>query len=257
MAEHLVMRPKDYDLKHVVLPCYVSPKLDGVRAFKSPMSMMFRSGKPIWGVGHIYDMLPRGIIPDGEMLIPGIPFQESAGRIRSHNQTPDAHLYIFDYMNSEAMLKDRYQELLNLKLYTDKIHIIKHTLVHTMKGILAHHQRNLDAGFEGSVVKNPYSTYHFGKSWDWMRLTPVKSVDLKITGVYEGKGKYQGMMGGVVCNFNGIAVRVGTGWDDDQRKEYWADPTLVMHWTIRIEYKELTQRGSLRHPSFDRFRYHK
>jgi len=251
------MQPFDYDAKHLVLPCYISAKFDGVRAYRGKYSMTFRSGKPVWGVEHIYRFLPRGMVPDGELLIPGMIFQESSGLIRSHNSTEEAHYYIFDYMNSILPFDTRYINLLAQKFYSDKIHVIKHTLVHTLSHLLDMHQRNIDAGFEGSVIKTPYHVYQFKQSWDWMRIIPERSVDVVVMSMYEGKGKYIGMMGGVQCEGEGVKVKVGTGFNDSDRAAYWDDPHGLVGKTIRVTYKERTKDGSLRHPSFDRIRVDK
>lgn len=257
MTTHRVMRPYDYDPKHLVLPCYISPKMDGVRGFRGRLGMTFRSGKPIWGVEHIYRYIPATMMLDGEMLIPGMPFQKSAGLIRSHDPTPDAHLYIFDHMNSELTFMSRYARLEDFTFFSNNIHVIKHTLVYTVEDMMTIHNSYIDLGFEGSVIKTPHHLYQLKKSWDWMRIVPEKSIDAKVVSMYEGKGKYIGMLGGVRCEGEGLKVKVGTGFDDFQRVDFWSHPAKILEQTIRIKYKEKTADGSLRHPSFDRIRYHK
>lgn len=250
-----LMRPYDYDEKHLKLPSYISPKFDGVRAFMSSNGMMFRSGHPIFGVVHIRRYSSIGL--DGEMLIPGMPFAESAGLIRSHRNTSDAHFYVFDNAEDPDTFEKRYNRLQRTQYISDQIHVIKHTLVNSIEEMYYIHNKHLSYGFEGSVVKTPDHTYRGMKDWNWMRIVPVKSVDLVVFGIYEGTGKYEGMMGGIECQGEGVYCKVGTGFDDKQRKEFWEIPGRIIGWTVRIKYKERTKDGSLRHPSFDRKRYSK
>ena len=102
--------------------------------------------------------------------------------------------------------------------------------------------------------------------------------------VYEGEGKYEGMAGGVVVDFNGVPVRIGGGFTDQQRAEIWADfkgVSVTYSYTsweeeldemitvtekvkpsgqsvigrlIEVKYHEITPDGSMRHPRFARFR---
>lgn len=51
------------------------------------------------------------------------------------------------------------------------------------------HQRWLDLGFEGSVAKNPASTYHAGKrSREWMKVKPQETTDAIVMGWKMGEG---------------------------------------------------------------------
>jgi len=253
---HRVMRPKDFDIKHLQLPSYMSPKLDGVRAFDDGNRFSFRSGNPIIGVDDLYHYA-GSLGLDGEMLIPGIPFSKSAGLIRSHNPTPDAHLYVFDCTNYIDVFQKRYARLMHTHFYSNRIHIIEHTLVTTIEEVTELYNYYIEKGFEGGVVKSAYHQYQKKESWDWMRMVPVRSIDGVVISIYEGKGKYTGMLGGVVVKGQGVLVRVGTGFDDFQRMDYWNHSAKIMGKMIKVNYKERTKDGSLRHPSFDRIRHTK
>jgi len=252
-----LMQPYDLDESRIVLPCYISPKLDGVRGHDDN-GMFFRSGKPILGVDHIYNAVKDlGIRLDGEMLVPGMSFQKSSGLIRSHNATPDAHFYVFDYYNTSDIFSNRIEVMNQIEVLSTKIHVITHHLVKTLKELYHYHNNYISMGLEGSVIKTPYHIYQFRQSWDWMRIVPLHSVDVVVLSMYEGKGKYVDMMGGVRCEGEGVKVKVGTGFNDSDRALYWHDPHGLVGKTIRVTYKEKTKDGSLRHPAFDRVRQDK
>ena len=121
------------------------------------------------------------------------------------------------------------------------------------------------AGQEGAIVKPLDGVYVKKRSYAWLKIKGEETNDLFITGAFEGTGKYEGMLGGVIVDFNGVAVRVGGGLSEAQRVELWADYQnditpgkgpfhLLLGKMIEVEAHEVTPDGSLRHPRFVRFR---
>lgn len=124
-------------------------------------------------------------------------------------------------------------------------------------------------GLEGAIVKLPDAYYRRDRDYGWMKLKAEESADVRIVGAFEGEGKYVGALGGVVVDFKGVRVRVGSGLSDEQRTEFyqaWRHDTgpgrthyegqvgdLVGR-LCEVVYHEVTPDGSLRHPRFRRFR---
>jgi DNA ligase-1 len=117
---------------------------------------------------------------------------------------------------------------------------------------------------EGVIIKNPQSLWQRKRSIDWMKLKACESVDAVVTGYFLGAGKYEEMLGGLVIDFNGVEVSVGSGFSDDQRRDFlaWAksdqessaSAKKILGRLIEVEYQEVTNDGSLRHPVFVRLR---
>ena len=82
---------------------------------------------------------------------------------------------------------------------------------------------------------------------------------LEVTGYYEGKDKFTGMLGGIIVDFNGVEVRVGGGYTEQQRKDLWEIRDQLLGRIAEVKYMELTNSNppSLRHPIFLRFRDYK
>lgn len=59
--------------------------------------------------------------------------------------------------------------------------------------------------------------------------------------LYEGTGKYKGMLGGVYVEYKGNKVGVGSGWNDEQRQKYWDNPNEILGKTIEIAYQAETK----------------
>lgn len=125
----------------------------------------------------------------------------------------------------------------------------------------------LEMGYEGIVVKKSDSYYNFKKSKDWLKLKPVLDFDGKIDEVIEGTGKYSGMLGAIVVsgqteNGQQFCTKIGSGFDEEQRKEYWNEKDKIIGRTVEFECQELTEPDennifSVRFPIFKCFRLDK
>jgi DNA ligase-1 len=122
---------------------------------------------------------------------------------------------------------------------------------------IAHYTWCRDKGFEGTVLKPFNYPYVQKRSPYWMKLKSIDSLDLKVVDYFEGTGKYRGMLGGIIVDFRGKEVRVGTGISDDQRESWWENRHKLIGHTAEVLYQEITPTDSLRHPRFLRWRHDK
>lgn len=138
---------------------------------------------------------------------------------------------------------------------------------------------------EGAMIKDPKGLYDKKKSYGWMKMKAEETEDLRIVGVFGGKPdtKYESCLGGVIVDRQGVSVRIGGGFSDEERVELWKlwerdaaalgiDPnvgfkgviltgaeisehvTELLARLIEVEFHEVTPDGSLRHPRYVRFR---
>lgn len=118
-------------------------------------------------------------------------------------------------------------------------------------------------GFEGAIAKDMDSTWKDnGKPTYCIKLKRKDSADLKVVGSYPAEvgSKYEGLLGGLHCESvcGRIKVNVGSGFNDDERKEYLHNPPSV----IEVEYDSITEdkktkQESLFLPIYKRPRYDK
>lgn len=100
----------------------------------------------------------------------------------------------------------------------------------------------IELGYEGMIIKAWDSLYTFKKNKTWMKLKAEEPADLKCIGWEEGKGKYTGMIGKLVCQgeVDGkfVTVGVATGMTDADRAK---DPKEYIGKIIEIKYNEPCQ----------------
>jgi DNA ligase-1 len=270
-------------------PQYVEPKLDGVRVLAfvdgvaATVRFFSRSGKEFTSFDHLKEPL-IGIVQrsgftnefvfDAEVV--SGDFNKTVGDVRrGSSQAVDAQLFVFDVLTLEDFKQDgkggvgdpyceRRLELVAMIGETQThspIQLIPSYRVSNVTEIHSVYESVRSRGLEGLIVKDPKALYHRRRNHGWMKIKAEESVDVQIVDAIEGTGKYVGALGALVVDFKGVRVNVGSGFSDEQRKEFWdvyrngacAEFRLV-GCLIEVEYHEVTPDGSLRHPRFKRFR---
>lgn len=103
--------------------------------------------------------------------------------------------------------------------------------------LMKNFKKFLRVGWEGIMIKNIHSVYEFKRSKNLIKMKQMDNLDLTVIELFEGDGKYKGMMGGVYVDYKGYKVGVGSGWTDEQRMTYWKNPNLILGKTIEIAYQ--------------------
>ena len=222
--------------------------------------------------------LVDGFVLDGEVI--GNTFQElmRQARRKTDVQADDSVFNIFDIVPLQdfrrghwnAQLKKRIALLDNMRPvihHLPNVELLPHIMVDldTAAGkdqLERYAKDNVNAGFEGIMIKNMDAPYLCKRSTDWMKWKPTITVDLEVVGVEEGTGRNAGRLGALVCagqdDGKDISVNVGSGFSDTDRDTYWTDSRYVIGRTAEILCDVITQNQdgtySLRFPRFVRFR---
>jgi DNA ligase-1 len=252
------MLAKLFDRNKVKYPCFASPKIDGVRAIFKNGKFYSRNGHEYQGLDHLQeDLITSSIneVLDGELTVVGKSFQEGSGLIRNSSDTPDAQFHIFDIPSLKVPFMERLIAIQDIKYSTNSwIQSVHHMDCANEDVLMNFYDSCRSIGYEGAVVKPLDYQYKGTRSYDWMKLKPTETVDLKVIDLFEGKGKYKGQMGGAIVNYKGKLNKVGSGWSDSQRQRFWDSPDLILNCTIEVDFMEETDDGNMRHARFKRFR---
>lgn len=103
-------------------------------------------------------------------------------------------------------------------------------------------QKELDAGNEGIILKDPNGIWENKRAKHQLKFKAENEADLKIVDTVEGTGKITGMLGALVCESrNGnLKVNVGSGFSEEQRKEYWNENLVGK--IVSVKYNEIINR---------------
>lgn len=255
-----VQLAKLYDPNKAKYPLLASVKYDGDRAQYRGGRFYSRTGQEFYGLDWLCEAIGmKAPILDGELMVHGKSFNAASGALRSYNETPDAEFFVFDIVDFDKPLSQRLEDAARFvyELNHPSVHFVTHQLVRSEDEALHLYHEAIDQKYEGLMLKVPDSEYANVRNNNWMKLKEVFTVDAVVTGVFEGRGKYEGMLGGVIVDLNGVMVKVGGGFSDYLRKVLWDDKSLIIGRTIEIAGQGLTEYGSMRHPRFIRIRHDK
>ena len=138
--------------------------------------------------------------------------------------------------------------------------------VYDMDELDALYRQKREEGHEGLVVKDPRGIYKRGKKSGWWKLKPENEADGVVVGLNWGtpglanEGKVIGfevlLESGRVVSANNISQALMEEFTAacDTDTYHLAGINPYEGWACQIKYMEETPDGSLRHPSFDKWR---
>lgn len=239
-----------------------------------------RNGKYVTGYKDLEksaSKLPRGYVFDGEIVSPEL-FDWIQENVKSHSDDVIANRDLFSEVMSHAFSKEdnkkgifnvfdvvpidewvmrkstqTYEERLNtLNDLVKPLNLPDIMVVPTSKVFYKKNKKDLETiveqfhqflniGWEGLMIKNLDSVYEWKRSKNLLKMKLMDTVDLVVTEMFEGSGKYSGMMGGVYCDYKGYKLGVGSGWTDYDRERFWKNPNSIIGKTLEIAYQAETK----------------
>ncbi|WAW44402.1 ATP-dependent DNA ligase [Klebsiella phage Kp_GWPB35] len=136
--------------------------------------------------------------------------------------------------------------------------------VYDMDELDALYRQKREEGHEGLVVKDPQGIYKRGKKSGWWKLKPENEADGVVVGLNWGtpglanEGKVIGfevlLESGRVVSANNISQALMEEFTAEVKRQEDEEVNPYHGWQCQIKYMEETPDGSLRHPSFDKWR---
>ena len=112
-------------------------------------------------------------------------------------------------------------------------------------------------GGEGVMLNSSIGKYEIKRSKELLKVKHTEEHTLEVIDILEGTGKFEGMMGALVVDYNGNKLGVGSGFNDAQRQDIWDNPERYIGRSIEIDtFGESTNalgEKSLNCPIFKRF----
>ena len=251
----------------------VEPKLDGVRCIgivKNGVCVLYsRNGKPIVNfsdtIGQELLQFGDGVF-DGEIMSADFLAMMSQFRRKNAVNATDVKYFVFDWLPLDSWIagkcvltcQQRREKLEDMMINSKCgfVSLIQRDIAH-IDDIKKMHDVYAAQGYEGVMIKTLDSYYEFARSHSVMKLKMFFDIDLPISGFYEGRDgtKNQGTLGGIyVYTPAGTRVGVGSGFSDELRNDIWEHKDAYLGQLIEVRYQEMTPDGSLRFPTFRRFR---
>lgn len=198
--------------------------------------------------------------------------------VRRLSQSDPVHYVLFDllWLDGHSLLDLRYDERRAKLLELDLQGATWQTPAHHVGDGAAMLEATRAQGLEGVIAKRLDGTYLPGKrTGGWIKVKNFRQTDVVVGGWIGGEGKRRGRLGALVVGFYDdgelkYAGRVGTGFSEAEldrlgamleplatdaspfsgrqppKETHFVAPRLV----AVVEYGEITQARTLRHPSY-------
>jgi DNA ligase len=274
-----------------VIGWLASEKLDGVRCIWLPNEkvLLSRNGKQFHAPDWFLKAMPSYPI-DGELWMGRGKFQETVSIVRQGNGG-DAWLPImfmaFDlfvparvYFQTMHYM-DRYKWMQNMGAKTfsrrktdvsgqgiqplsDRAFVLPQQLVSDTGHLATMFTNVQNLGGEGLMLRKPGVLYETGRSHNLLKYKKMLDDVATVIDMEEGEGRHKGTMGALVCVLpSGVQFKIGTGFTDQQRNNWWLEYTQMTAegkpikdkgYIVEFTYQELTNDGVPRFPAFQRVR---
>lgn len=277
------------------VPFYVTTKLDGFRILAVPnedgvYDFYTRKGEKYEGLDHLQEecqLVGMGtFVLDGELiarndnnLASGDLYKVTTKIARKKGRTKDKmklQFHCFDIVDAmefkegESCATYNQRRILLDEMFeeykTDLHNLIKVEVLYegTDQSVIPTITANLEEqGLEGAMINLANARYKCKRHDGILKVKSFKDADVWVKSVYEGTGRNEGRLGGVVIQYlyNGEfqECECGSGFTDKHRIDFWSNPQLILGHVIEIQYFETTtnEKGGvgLRFPTFkNRFR---
>lgn len=280
---------------------YITEKLDGNRCIArfdgERWRFTSRNGKEM----HVnFDMsgLPREFVYDGEILSPGqvgmsqdiyncivngtdiieanpSQFNATSGMINRHSLDKKLVYNIFDIMLDDEPYSVRRKALDAIGVCNENVRILPilahfkdpRELSNNVSSILG---KVIQSGGEGLMINLGGGLYTHKRTDQLLKYKDVQSMDMEVVSLQWGTGKYEGMIGALLCKARTsdgkmVSCKVGTGLSDEQRLRWAIYPNEIVGKIVEVKYFSLSQSEdlyesnvySLRFPRLCKVRYDK
>ena len=253
-------------------PAFIQPKLDGVRCLFSTKGAFSRTGNQFMNVMHIEKALepffakhPNMVI-DGELYNHGLKddFEKIISLVRKQKPT------VQDIVEASQLTQYHIYDIASMKhtTYTDRnlfilaescfknkycIQITPTKLATDFDDAQKYHEKNLKAGYEGSIYRTLSGKYKGTRSWDLMKFKDFHDAEATIINYEVGKGKREGTLGKFIMedeHGNVFGCPPGKGYDYKEMANLLENIHDYIGQTATFTYFERTKAGSYRHPLF-------
>ena len=271
------------DTSKIKYPVFVSVKIDGIRCLIKDGVALSRSLKPIRNE-YVQSILgkPEYNGLDGELVVGSIfakdCYRVTNSGVMSKEGEPDFNYYLFDRWDCPTLpFSSRRDTLITL----NRMPVLQQVRVVDEQKLLLLEQILLNDGAEGVMVRSPDGPYKYGRSTvkegTLGKLKRFADSEFEVVGfeerVHNGNEATvnalghtersshkenkvgRGDLGALVCQTaEGLVFNVGTGFDDNLRREIWNNRAQYLGRLAKVKHFQVGVKDSPRFPVFQGFR---
>ena len=192
----------------IVFPCFVQPKLDGLRATYHDGRFFSRMRKPFPELTHLSkalaDMNLGHLKLDGELYNHDYRenFEDLISAVKKNGpNTKDVQYHLYD-VNIPGDYAKRLLTLEHISalIGDSAIRVVETRYVKTPAELVKAYEDFMEQGYEGAMLRNRAGEYLEQKrSYDLQKLKEFQDDEFKVVGISEGRGSLTGHAAAFVC----------------------------------------------------------
>ena len=258
----------------IVYPCFVQPKLDGLRcvvyldpASRQPIYQSRTGG--LFSVLHHLDESVMSIfaknpelILDGELYTKEIPFEELAGIIKKKTLSQEDQIriqevqyHVYDIVDTDATYSRRYQTLQTIiepSSQQQQNHLVQNVATYLVTSVAEFREKFgefVESGYEGIMLRNVGGLYRENyRSNDLLKYKEFFESEYPIVGFKEASGRDAGTVIWECETPERRQFSVRPRGTVEQRKQWFKDAKLIVGKDLTVIYQELSEMGVPRFP---------
>lgn len=212
----------------------------------------------------------------------------------SHGEPEDIKFHVFDACITDLAFEERFNYIVDTlhansqfisEDYQDFVHIIRHEIIDSNLGYDLTLEKYLQDNYEGMMLRRADTLYKFGRStWKQQQLIAIKPMEDAEAEVIGFECKYknnneatENLLGrterssskefkepldtlgylkvrGINEPFKDIEFKIGTGFNDQNRKEIWDNQDRYLNSILTYKYQAFGVKDKPRTPVFKGFR---
>lgn len=240
----------------------LTQKLNGVRATYFEGKLYARSGIPYEGLEHLIEEIEKAtdgsLVLDGELtlfdkgkLSDNEAFRTSTGIINSDAKDKTEIGYtVFDVLPADEFItgessktyKERRAQLDELsKVLNGHVKVLPVLYSGEDQSKIAEYLDQMVMEDKEGLMLNLDVPYKSKRHSGILKVKRFYTMDLPIVRCEEGTGRLKGTLGAVVVSFKGNEVNVGSGFSDEQRKDFWEHKDELVGVLCEVKYKEISE----------------
>ena len=264
----------------IVFPCFVQPKLDGLRCvvYRDPSTgeirRQSRTGTYFDTMSHIAESLAPlfakypAVVLDGELYTTEIPFEELAGLIKTKKLTPSdtdklcvIEYHIYDIVDETMPYHVRHDSIKKMFAQVAAstassphklppyIRLVETIEAKTQVEFKAEFSRFIEEGYEGIMLRNKTGMYRCNyRSHDLQKYKEFQEDEFRIIGFMQGDGRDKGTVIWVCETKEGKEFKVRPRGTIENRSKLFKTGEKYVGKMLTVIYQELTEEGKPRFP---------
>jgi DNA ligase-1 len=243
----------------ITFPCYVQPKLDGLRCIMyqtqdNIIKCQSRTGAYFNTMSHITDELSLffnkyRVILDGELYTDEMPFEELAGLIKKKKLSDSdreklkfVKYHVYDIIDLNKTYSERNKDIQSKITRFKYIVSVPTYLSNTKEDVKEYFGQFIEKGYEGIMLRNMQGLYRCNyRSYDLQKYKEFKESEYEIIGFKEGEGRDKGTVIWICKTEKGREFNVRPRGTIEKRREFFNKGNKYIGKKLTVIYQELSE----------------